>query len=124
MALIRLRIGAGWSEPLLVAHTKLLEISCCGSHLKLSSLFLQVFNLLQVAHTTLLGISCRGSYLKLSSLFLQVFKLLQLIKSMNATPAVKPFRESIILNGTSLSIVTRGPLNVTSVRKGSMINHL
>ena len=30
-ALIRLCICAGWSEPLLVAHTKLLEISCCGS---------------------------------------------------------------------------------------------
>ena len=27
-ALIRLGIGAGWSEPLLVAHTTLLEISC------------------------------------------------------------------------------------------------
>ena len=31
-ALIRLRVGAGgWSEPLLVAHTTLLEISCHGS---------------------------------------------------------------------------------------------
>ena len=30
-ALIRLRICAGWSEPLLVAHTTLLEISCHGS---------------------------------------------------------------------------------------------
>ena len=30
-ALIRLRICAGWSEPLLVAHTTLLEISCQGS---------------------------------------------------------------------------------------------
>ena len=30
-ALIRLRVCAGWSEPLLVAHTKLLEILCCGS---------------------------------------------------------------------------------------------
>ena len=29
-ALIRLRICAGWSEPLLVAHTTLLEISCRG----------------------------------------------------------------------------------------------
>ena len=32
MALIRLRICAGWSEPLLVAHTILLEISCRGSY--------------------------------------------------------------------------------------------
>ena len=31
MALIRLRVCAGWSEPLLVAHTTLLEISCRGS---------------------------------------------------------------------------------------------
>ena len=32
LALIRLRICAGWSEPLLVAHSTLLEISCHGSH--------------------------------------------------------------------------------------------
>ena len=32
MALIRLRVCAGWSEPLLVAHTTLLEISCRGSN--------------------------------------------------------------------------------------------
>ena len=31
-ALIRLRVCAGWSEPLLVAHTTLLEISSCGSN--------------------------------------------------------------------------------------------
>ena len=31
-ALIRLRICAGWSELLLVAHTTLLEISCRGSN--------------------------------------------------------------------------------------------
>ena len=31
MALIRLRVYAGWSEPLLVSHTTLLEISCRGS---------------------------------------------------------------------------------------------
>ena len=31
-ALISLRVGAGCSEPLLVAHTTLLEISCCGSY--------------------------------------------------------------------------------------------
>ena len=30
-ALIRLRVCAGWSEPLLVAHTTLLEISCRGT---------------------------------------------------------------------------------------------
>ena len=30
-ALISLSICAGWSEPLLVAHTTLLEISCHGS---------------------------------------------------------------------------------------------
>ena len=31
-ALISLRVCAGWSEPLLVAHTTLLEISCRGSN--------------------------------------------------------------------------------------------
>ena len=31
-ALIRLRVCAGWSEPLLVAHTALLEIPCHGSN--------------------------------------------------------------------------------------------
>ena len=31
-ALIRLRVCAGWSEALLVAHTTLLEISCRGSN--------------------------------------------------------------------------------------------
>ena len=31
-ALIRLRVYADWSEPLLVAHTTLLEISCRGSN--------------------------------------------------------------------------------------------
>ena len=30
-ALIRLRLCAGWSEPLHVPYTTLLEISCCGS---------------------------------------------------------------------------------------------
>ena len=30
-ALIRLSVSAGWSEPLLVAHTTLLVISCHGS---------------------------------------------------------------------------------------------
>ena len=32
MAPIRLRVCAGWSEALLVAHTTLLEISCHGSY--------------------------------------------------------------------------------------------
>ena len=31
-ALIRLRVCAGWSEALLVAHTTLLEISCRSSY--------------------------------------------------------------------------------------------
>ena len=34
-ALISLRVCAGWSEPLLVAHTTLLEILCHGSYIKL-----------------------------------------------------------------------------------------
>ena len=32
-ALIRLRVCAGWSEPLLVGHTSLLEISCPCSNM-------------------------------------------------------------------------------------------
>ena len=39
-ALIRLRVCAGWSEPLLVSHTTLLEISCHGSNGR--ALFVQV----------------------------------------------------------------------------------
>ena len=39
--LIRLRICAGWSEPRLVAHTTLLEISCRGSFVH-CDLFLNV----------------------------------------------------------------------------------
>ena len=35
--LIRLRVCAGWSEALLVAHTILLEIQCRGSYVKKSS---------------------------------------------------------------------------------------
>ena len=31
-ALIRLRVCAGWSEPLLIAHATLMEISCRGSY--------------------------------------------------------------------------------------------
>ena len=45
-ALIRLRVCAGWSEALLVAHTTLLETSCTGSasfsHLGLNSIPLNV----------------------------------------------------------------------------------
>ena len=33
MALIRLRVCAGWSEPLLAAHVTMMEISCCGSYI-------------------------------------------------------------------------------------------
>ena len=36
-ALIRLRVCAGWSEPLLVAHTTLLEITCRGSSVVVTS---------------------------------------------------------------------------------------
>ena len=38
MTLIRLRVCAGWSEPLLVAYTTMLEISCRGSYKSFSSL--------------------------------------------------------------------------------------
>ena len=42
--LIRLRICTGWYEPLLVAHTTLLEISCRGSYV--SVIFFQYTYLL------------------------------------------------------------------------------
>ena len=40
-ALIRLRVCAGWSEPLLVAHTWLLEIKCPGSN-KFASVYVML----------------------------------------------------------------------------------
>ena len=40
-ALIRLRVCAGWSEPLLVAHTTLLEISSHGSYVYTKTMYLQ-----------------------------------------------------------------------------------
>ena len=42
-ALISLHVCAGWSEPLLVAHTKLLEISCHGSNGITVSNFTEIF---------------------------------------------------------------------------------
>ena len=51
-ALISLRVCAGWSEPLLVAHTILLEISCHGSIkvlcFVLFSLFVVILNIILV----------------------------------------------------------------------------
>ena len=41
-ALIRLHEYAGWSEPLLVAHTILLEIPCCGSSNHLTAFTLYI----------------------------------------------------------------------------------
>ena len=40
-ALIRLRVCAGWSEPLPVAHTTLLEISCHGSIITFPAVFIR-----------------------------------------------------------------------------------
>ena len=42
-ALIRLRVCAGWSEPSLVAHSTLLEISCRGSFI-FTMLWLALFS--------------------------------------------------------------------------------
>ena len=50
MALISLRVCAGWSEPLLVAHTTLLEILCTGSIL----LYLQYGECSKILNTFLL----------------------------------------------------------------------
>ena len=38
---ITLLLCAGWSEPLLVAHTTLLEISCRGSIIKKAVLYIE-----------------------------------------------------------------------------------
>ena len=48
MAPIRLRVCTGWSELLLIAHTKLLEIICHGSLYSLS--ICKVDNQLAKAH--------------------------------------------------------------------------
>ena len=40
-ARIRLRICAGFSEPLLLAHTTLLQISCCGSFAIFGPIFMK-----------------------------------------------------------------------------------
>ena len=53
MALIRLHICAGWSEPLLVAHTTLLEISCHGSLFVLYSENSQLTRIHTVLHPDL-----------------------------------------------------------------------
>ena len=49
MALIRLHICAGWSEPLLIAHTTLLEILCPGS----------IVLIYHSTYTSILGYSCK-----------------------------------------------------------------
>ena len=46
-ALIRLHLLAGWSEPLLVAHTTLLEISCRSSNEVISCVPLFLLSLLR-----------------------------------------------------------------------------
>ena len=53
-ALTRLRVCAGWSEPVLVAHTTLLEISCHGSMIKSSILLLIQHRLFLVGKQNLL----------------------------------------------------------------------
>ena len=54
-ALIRLHVCAGWSEPLLVSHTTLLEISCHGSFVSwkmcLGLWFVNVYRILPVTVT-------------------------------------------------------------------------
>ena len=43
-ALIRLRVWAGWSEPLLAAHTTMLDISCPDSYYITIYIFLLVLS--------------------------------------------------------------------------------
>ena len=49
-ALIRLRICAGWSESLLVAHTTLLAISCCGSIIEKKTQMLDMVTVCEIVH--------------------------------------------------------------------------
>ena len=50
-ALISLRICAGWSEPLLVAHTTLLEISCRGSHVQYLIMLFSLYESIEDPYT-------------------------------------------------------------------------
>ena len=50
-ALIILPICVGWSEPLLVAHTTLLQISCCDSYEDLSMTNISPRNYLNMFYT-------------------------------------------------------------------------
>ena len=68
MALIRLRLCTGWSKPLLVAHTTLLEIICHGSLYSLSigmgdNQHAEAHGLSfhTDAQTTLMEITCHGT---------------------------------------------------------------
>ena len=53
-ALIRLRVCAGWSEPLLVAHTTLLEISCTGRtyHIVGNLMHWLIYQAIDLKHTS------------------------------------------------------------------------
>ena len=58
-ALIRLRVCAGWSEPLLVAHTTLLEISCHGSFHNLMNLLKYVVYQVSIWQRATMGLSVK-----------------------------------------------------------------
>ena len=64
MALVRLRICAGWSESLLVAHTSLLEISrhgsllCCGYSKELRTVSMRQDKMKNKITITILHINC------------------------------------------------------------------
>ena len=63
-ALIRLCVCAGWSEPLLVAQTKFLEISCTGSN------FINVTVLLKSVHAIRQCLD-KGPFSKMTSFSLE-----------------------------------------------------
>ena len=67
-ALISLRVCAGWSEHLLVAHTTLLEISCHGSFVTAAT-FVPAEILVLAANLVLAGIFDASSNFCASSKF-------------------------------------------------------
>ena len=81
-ALIRLCVSAGWSGPLLVAHTTLLEISCHGSIIFLSLKIVFILadcadpNEMMSLVAYYLGLCCLPNYLFTSIQNVKVLKIL------------------------------------------------
>ena len=95
--MVRLRMCAGWSEPLHVAHTTLLEISCCGSYIHLPLLSIPVassetFEILIRAvtnkHTDIQKMMHFNFALDFSAVFIRLYRPIMTIDSIiMLTPA-------------------------------------